>query len=109
MKMHQAAIVSMLGAGHVVTYQSHAAILLLGLIVGMPIREALCSRNKAFRPIFQLLDDVYHTGVEMRVDVEGGVLWLVRLAEGVGIYYERSHALRPLGLRPEPSLPVLAE
>lgn len=106
--MHQAAIVTMLGAGHVVTYQSHAAILLLGLIIGMPIREALVSTDKAFRPIFQLLDDVYHTGVEMRVEVAGGVVWLMRLAGGVGLYYERSHARRPREPRAEPNQPVLA-
>ena len=106
---HAAAVLSLVGPGHVVAYQSHSAITLLGLIIGMPIREALVSKDRAFRPIFQLLDDVYHTGVDLRVDVEGGVLWLMRLAEGVGICYERSRVLPLDEPRVVPTQPVLAE
>lgn len=98
--MH-AAVTVLSGAGHVVTYQSHSAVLLLGLLIGMPIREALVSKDRAFVQIFKLLDDVYATGVSMRVEVAGGVMWLTRLVEesgfGVGLYYERSPDRAPLG------------
>lgn len=83
-----------MGPGHVVAYQSHSAVLLLGLLIGMPIREALVSRDHAFVPIFRLLDDVYATGISLRVEVLGGVMWLMRVGQGnelgVGLYYARS-------------------
>lgn len=84
------------GPGHIVAYQSHAAIMLLGLIIGIPLREALCdSIGESFVPIFELLDDVYATGISLRVDMAGGVMWLMRLADesGVALYYERVPAL----------------
>jgi hypothetical protein len=91
------AVAVLVGPGHVVAYQSHSAVLLLGLLIGMPIREALVTKDRAFVPIFKLLDDVYATGLSLRVDVLGGVMWLMRVGQGndlgVGLYYERSRDL----------------
>lgn len=87
--MH-AAVVIFTGPGHVVAYQSHSAILLLGLIIGIPAREAICHPRGAFNPLLMLLDDVYATSQDLRVEVAGGTIWLTRLESGVGLYYERS-------------------
>jgi hypothetical protein len=104
-EMNDAIIVILHGSGHVVAYQNHAAILFLGLIMGVPIREALCSAKRVFRPLFGLMDDVFATGVPMRVDVAGGTIWLVRLSDesGVGLYFDRRLAQQPVAPREEPT------
>ena len=83
------------GAAHVVAYQSVLLVLLLGPLLGMPAREALCDRGR-YVPLFKLLDDVYHTGIEMEVTTPYGVLWFFRSEidpECVVGHYERQPAL----------------
>lgn len=88
------------GPGHVVVYQSAIQVLLTGLIVGLPLREALCYEGH-FAPLLGLIDEVFATGLSLRVDVVGGVLWVMRLEDesGVGLYYDRQPS-RPLGASP---------
>lgn len=99
------------GSQHVITYQSALMMHLFGSLVGLPLREAIASPDKAFVPIFKLCDDAYATGLDYRATVPGGELWFIRLADGsgVGVHYERLPAL-PLPSYPaEPVLTVPRE
>jgi hypothetical protein len=74
---------------------------LFGSIVGLPIREAIASPDKAFVPIFKLLDQVYCTGIDMWAEVPGGELWAMRLSDGSGValWYDRlAHLPEPVAL-----------
>lgn len=106
--MHMtAAVIILHGPGHVVVFQSQFHILLAGLMLGVPIREAMVAEGR-HRPFFKLLDDVYATGISLRVELAGGIAWLMRLADesGVGVYYERRPSLALPELRVEPVLRV---
>jgi hypothetical protein len=95
------------GAAHIIEYQNALALLLMGTLVGLPAREAFCNEGQ-YVPYFEILDDVYVTGIEMSVETMCGVLWFVRLADGsgVGACYQREPSL-PLPERPpEPFLLV---
>jgi len=98
------------GSQHIIEYQSNLMILLFGSIVGLPMREAIASPDKTFAPLFKLLDDTYCTGIDYRISVPGGTLWLMRLADrsGVGLYYDRLSSLPPPACLEEPPLCVPA-
>ena len=99
------------GIQHVIEYQSTLMTILFGSLVGLPIREAIASPDKTFVPIFRLLDDAYHTGIDYRACVPGGELWFIRLADGsgVGLHYERLPSLPAPACLVEPPLLVPRE
>jgi hypothetical protein len=98
------------GAHHIIGFQSTLMVHLFGSMVGLPIREAIASPDKTFAPLFKLLDDVYCAGIDYRVSVPGGEIWLIRLADcsGVGLYYERLRVLPDPVSLVEPTLFVPA-
>lgn len=99
------------GPCHVIEFQSELFVQLVGPLMGLPAREAFCRADRGYVPYFQILDDVYETGIEMEVTTPFGVLWFVRLADGsgVGCHYDREPS-RPLPVRRlEPVLLVPAE
>ena len=87
------------GPCHVIEYQSDLFDYLAGPLVGIPAREAFCDGGR-FLPYFDILDDVYETGVAMKVKTPFGVLWFVQLEDGsgVGVHYDREPSL-PLPVR----------
>lgn len=89
------------GPAHVIEYQSDLFVQLMGPLMGLPAREALCDRGR-YLPLLRLLDVVYATGVSMRARTSHGFLWILRLNDGsgVGCHYEREPALLPLELLP---------
>jgi hypothetical protein len=94
------------GPCHVIAHQSELFIYLDGPLVGRPAREVFCSADAT--AYFDILDDVYETGVAMKVKTPFGVLWIVRLEDGSGVaaHYEREPSV-PLPLRSvEPALLV---
>lgn len=93
------------GTHHIIEYQSNLMIMLFGSIVGLPIREAIASPDKAYVPIFKLLDDTYCTGLDHWCEVPGGELWFIALEDGsgVGLLYERLPSLPPPACLAEPT------
>ena len=95
------------GPAHVIQFQSELILQLMGPLMGLPAREALCDEGR-YVPMFKLMDDVYETGVSMKVKTPRGLLWILRLEDrsGVAFHYEREHALLPSA--PPPALVPLA-
>lgn len=96
------------GPAHVIEFQSELFVRLVGPLMGLPAREAFCSDDGLYLPYFDIMDDVYETGIDVRVEVEFGTLWFMRLDDGsgLGISYERLPSRRLPVLRPEPVLRV---
>lgn len=82
------AVTLMRGAGHVVEYQSQLSLILFGLAVGIPAREAWCDPLGRFVPFFDLMDDVYATGISLSVDFTHGTIWVMRDESGVATCYQ---------------------
>jgi hypothetical protein len=99
------------GTHHIIEYQSVLMVQLFGLMVGLPIREAIASPDQAFVPIFKMLDQVFCTGITMWAGVPGGDLWFMRLSDGSGVAlrYDRLPYLPPPHTLQEPLWVVPSE
>ena len=86
-------VITFRGPAHVIDSQSPLFLQLMGQLEGLPAREALCDEFP--HHYFSILDDVYATGIEMRVTTPLGVLWVFRSEtdpDYVVAYYERQPA-----------------